>query len=212
MTSAKRLAHEPGKPRSLHQWPLEPARAPSRKPAPPALGGRSSAGVTRLEGTLPRRIEGDAGCLDGPVSDPDGLRARLPVAVLRSGNGRRQDTPDGGVHQLPACGLRLPALLCAGAESDHLRQADRRLLAELAQVRVQGHRRVCQHAARGGHRRHLRAARQPEPAGWHRGQHLQHLEDQFRSARRSVAKAVAEDQAAVGIPGAELLRLLGRTG
>jgi hypothetical protein len=72
-----------------------------------------------------------------------GLRARIPLALLCAGHRRGQDAADGRVHQLPAPGARHQQLLRAGAQPDDLQQADRRLHAQHAQVRVQGHRRVC---------------------------------------------------------------------
>ncbi len=91
---------------------------------------------------------------------------------------------------VPAPGARHRQLLRARAEPHDLRQADRGLHAEHAEVRLQGHRRVRDRRARDHHRRQLRAARRrPRAAcfGNVRGQHLQHLEDQLRGARREAA-------------------------
>ena len=199
----RRRANEP--PRQRHRRPPEPAPAA----APLAGNPRPRHGDRAAEERRGRR--GRAGSDPQRVSDRHGLRARVPVALLRAGHRRRQDAADGRVHQLSAPGARHQQLLRAGAEPDDLQQADRRLHAEHAEVRVQGHRRVRHRPAGDHHRRQLRSAtarhavRRAAPL---QGQHLQHLEDQLRSARRQVAA----HQAAFGIHRRELLRLSGRTG
>ncbi len=85
----------------------------------------------------------------------------FPSALLRAGDRRRQDTADGRLHQLSASRARAEQLLRPRAEPDHLQQADHRLHAEHAQVRVQGHRRVRGLAAGHHDRRQLRARRSP---------------------------------------------------
>ena len=79
---------------------------------------------------------------------------------------------------------------------------------EHAEVRLQGHRRVRDDAAGDHHRRQLRERglrRSSIELIRCKRQHLQHLEDQHRGARRQVAA----HQAAVGVHRRELLRLPG---
>jgi type III restriction enzyme len=77
-----------------------------------------------------------------------------------------------------------------------------------AEVRLQGHRRVCTTAAADHHRRQLRPDRRrgAGPDGWlcsrRAHQHLQHLQDQLRGARRQGAA----HQADAGGAGRQLLQ------
>ena len=163
--------------------------------APPTKGSRSRRGPGRHSQR---------------VSVGDRFRTRVPLGLFCSGHGRGQDPPHGGLHQLSAPGARVQELFRAGAQPDHLQQADRRLHAEYAQVRFQGHCGVRHRRAGHHHRRQLRVAGgQPvRPGGAVQGQHLQYLEDQFRSSRRKIA----QDQAAGRIYRRKLLRLPCRPG
>ena len=130
------------------------------------------------KGRRPRRRTG---------SDPErvparhGLRARLSVAVLRAGDRRGQDAADGRVHQLPLPRRTASTLLRARAESHDLQQADRRLHAEHAEVRLQGNRGVRDEPPEiitgDNYERARRATLFDQPVRL-QDQYLQHLEDQ----------------------------------
>ena len=115
----------------------------------------------------------------------------FPVAVFCARHGRGQDAADGRFHQLSAPGPRHQQLLRAGAEPDHLQQADRRLHAQSLPS-------TCSRASRSlpSTRRSIITGdnyEQHDPRERQRlvrrraDQHLQHLQDQLRSARRQVA-------------------------
>jgi hypothetical protein len=83
----------------------------------------------------------------------------FPSLCFALATGRGQDAADGRVHQLSAPGARHQQLLRAGAEPDHLQQADRRLQRpQPSQVRVPGHRGIRHRRAFDHHRRQLRPA------------------------------------------------------
>jgi type III restriction enzyme len=100
-----------------------------------------------------------------------------------------QDAAHGRLHRLPASGPRHQQLLRHGSQPDDLQQADHRLHAEHAEVCLQGHLGVRHRRAGDHHGRQLRGKGRHafRPGAALQGEHLQHLEDQQRGARREVA-------------------------
>ncbi len=187
----------PGSQCYLRPAQLAPAAAPGSEDPGPGDGDRAAEEGARCSGCARR----------APDRIPERLRfrARFPIPLLRPGDGRRQDAPDGRLHQLPAPRPWHRQLLRHGPEPDDLQQAHRRFHPRLAQVRLQRHRRLRHPAAGDHHRRQLPVSgRHPlRPVDPLQDQHLQHLEDQHRGARWGCSP----DQASLRIPGRELFRL-----
>jgi hypothetical protein len=182
----RKLKHEPARSQCDHAIA---GRLSLRAPQHESLKQLASAieASARHAEARPRRRRGGGGAeaLKGLFPTLQDFEREFPLAVFCAGHWCGQDAADGRVHQLPVSGARHQTFLCAGAQPDDLRQADCRLHAQHAQIRVQGHCGVFFVPAGDHHRRQLRRTR-PGPgrlavAGDH--QHLQHCQDHLRGAR-----------------------------
>ena len=148
----------------------------------------------------------------GRMAAGAGFRAQFPLCLLQPRDGRRQDAADGRLYHLSVPDATQPAFLRAGAEQDHLRQADRRLHAGTPQIRIQGYRGVRAEPAADHHRRQLRerhrradgrrAIRRPDRLR-HSREHLQRRQDQQGGKHARPP----EDEASAGDDRRQLLQL-----